>query len=166
MKTISVLLLLFLCCQTVVSQQPSQTDSNTPLDLLKPNYPVPYGIAKSEEIAAVLRRVHGYLDEVTPAAFVNSQTRDVLSDLTRIDENTILQPGDFRIVSYEWGVTSATSQSPCKRAGFISIGFRILASAFRSARLLPGNVSYGDLHLWFLRAPSIAVGLTRLLLVR
>jgi len=65
---------------------------------------VPYGIAKSEEIAAVLNRIHGYLDEVTPAAFVNSKTGDVLSDLTRIDENTTLKPGDFRIVSYEWGV--------------------------------------------------------------
>jgi unsaturated rhamnogalacturonyl hydrolase len=105
MKTISMFLLLFLAFPAVVSQQPSQTDSNTPLHLLKPNYPVPYGIAKSEEIAAVLRRVHGYLDEVTPTAFVNSRTRDVLSDLARIDENTTLQPGDFRIVSYEWGVT-------------------------------------------------------------
>ena len=64
-------------------------------------------LTKSEEIAAVLNRVHGYLDQVTPIAFVNSKTSDVLADLTRIDENTILKPGDFRIVSYEWGVTYA-----------------------------------------------------------
>ena len=91
---------MLLLCQTVASQQAPQTDSNTPLHQLKPNYPVPYGIAKSEEIAAVLNRIHGYLDEVTPAAFVNSKTGEVLSDLTRIDENTTLKPGDFRIVSY------------------------------------------------------------------
>ena len=107
MKTITLFLLLVLLCQTVVSQQAPQTDSNTPLHQLKPNYPVPYGIAKSEEIAAVLNRVHGYLDEVTPAAFVNSKTGEVLTDLTRIDENTTLKPGDFRIVSYEWGVAYA-----------------------------------------------------------
>lgn len=107
MKTITLLFLLVLLCQTVVSQQPPQTDSNTPLHQLKPNYPVPYGLIKSEEVAAVLNRVHGYLDQVTPIAFVNSKTRDVLADLTRIDENTILKPGDFRIVSYEWGVTYA-----------------------------------------------------------
>ena len=107
MKTITVCLLVALFCQTVASQQPPQTDSNTPLHQLKPNYPVPYGIAKSEEIATVLQRIHSYLDEVTPAAFVNSQTREVLADLTRIDEHTTLQPGDFRIVSYEWGVTYA-----------------------------------------------------------
>jgi len=107
MKTITLFLVLAVLCQTVVAQQAPQTDSNTPLHRLKPNYPMPYGLTKAEEIAAVLNRVHGYLEEVTPAAFVNSQTGAVLSDLTRIDENTILKPGDFRIVSYEWGVTYA-----------------------------------------------------------
>ena len=107
MKTISLILLLILFCSTVTSQQPPQTDSNTPLHRLKPNYPVPYGLIKAEEIAAVLNRVHAYLDQVTPVAFVNSKTNEVLTDLTKIDENTILKPGDFRIVSYEWGVTYA-----------------------------------------------------------
>jgi len=90
-----------------MSQQPAQTDSNTPLHQLKPNYPVPYGISKTEEIASILQRVHGYLDEVTPTGLVNSQTSEDLLDLTRINENTILKPGGFRIVSYEWGVTYA-----------------------------------------------------------
>ena len=31
----------------------------------------------------------------------------MLTDLTKIDEHTTLKPGDFRIVSYEWGVTYA-----------------------------------------------------------
>jgi rhamnogalacturonyl hydrolase YesR len=107
MKTLTMFLLLVLLCQTVVSQQVPQTDSNTPLHMVKPNYPIPYGLTKSDEVAAVLRRVHGYLDEVTPVAFINSKTNSVLADLTTIDENTILKPGDFRIVSYEWGVTYA-----------------------------------------------------------
>lgn len=107
MKTITVFLLLVLLCQTVVSQQPPQTDSTTPLHRLRPDYPVPYGLTKPEDVAAVLNRVHAYLDEVTPFSFVNSKTTDVLADLSKIDENTILKPGDFRIVSYEWGVTYA-----------------------------------------------------------
>jgi rhamnogalacturonyl hydrolase YesR len=107
MKTLSIFLLIALLCPIALSQQPSQTDSNTPLHLAKPNYPIPYGLTKSDEVAAVLRRVHGYLDDVTPVAFVNSKTNAVLSDLTTLDENTILKPGDFRIVSYEWGVTYA-----------------------------------------------------------
>ncbi len=107
LKTISFVLLLALTCGTVISQQQPQTDSNTPLHRLKPNYPVPYGLIKTEEVAAVLNRVHAYLDQVTPAAFVNSKTNETITDLTKIDEHTTLKPGDFRIVSYEWGVTYA-----------------------------------------------------------
>lgn len=102
-------LILALLCQTLVAQQSQkpQTDSNTPLHQLKPDYPVPYGITKAEAVSAVLNRVHGYLNEVTPPAFVNSKTGEVIADLTRIDQNTALKPGDFRLVSYEWGVTYA-----------------------------------------------------------
>ena len=107
LKTIRSVLLLVLTCGSVISQQPPQTDSNTPLHRLKPNYPVPYGLIKTEEVAAVLNRVHAYLDQVTPAAFVNSKTNEVITDLAKIDEHTTLKPGDFRIVSYEWGVTYA-----------------------------------------------------------
>jgi len=80
-------------------------DSNTPLHLLQPDYPVPYGIAKTNEIKGALDRIHGYLTNVTPTAFVNSKTGEVINDLSKIDENTALQKGDFRLVSYEWGVT-------------------------------------------------------------
>ena len=106
MKIVSLILFVIIICTTVVPQQP-QTDSNTPLHRLRPNYPVPYGLLKAEEISAVLNRVHAYLDQVTPAAFVNAKTNEVLTDLTKIDEHTTLKPGDFRIVSYEWGVTYA-----------------------------------------------------------
>ena len=75
LKTIRSVLLLVLTCGSVISQQPPQTDSNTPLHRLKPNYPVPYGLIKTEEVAAVLNRVHAYLDQVTPAAFVNSKNQ-------------------------------------------------------------------------------------------
>ena len=85
----------------------AQTDATTPLHLLKPNYPIPYGIPKREEVVAILDRVHGYLDGVTPPAFVNEKTGEVFTDASKIDPNTILQRGDFRIVSYEWGVTYA-----------------------------------------------------------
>lgn len=87
MKTITLLLLLVVLVQIAPGQQTPQapqTDANTPLHQLRPNYPVPYGITKSEDIAAVLKRVHGYLDQVTPVAFVNSETAGVLTDLTKI----------------------------------------------------------------------------------
>ena len=80
-------------------------DSNTPLHLLQPDYPVPYGIVKKENIVNDLNRIYGYLNAVTPTAFVDSKTGKQVADLTKIDQNTALQKGDYRIVSYEWGVT-------------------------------------------------------------
>jgi unsaturated rhamnogalacturonyl hydrolase len=80
-------------------------DSNTPLHLLQPDYPVPYGLVKKENIITDLNRIYSYLDKVTPAAFVDSKTGQPLTDLNKIDQNTALKKGDYRIVSYEWGVT-------------------------------------------------------------
>ena len=107
-KTIfSIIILLLLSPFSLVFAQKNVTkanDSNTPLHLITPDYPVPYGIVKTEEITNVLNRIHGYLNEVTPTNFVNSKTNEIVTDLSKIDENTALQKGDFRIVSYEWGV--------------------------------------------------------------
>ncbi len=102
-KIISILLCVYLAVPTVFAQ----TDATTPLHLLKPDYPVPYGIPKQEDVAAVIARIHGYLDKTTPPSFANEKTGELFTDATRINADTILQRGDFRIVSYEWGVTYA-----------------------------------------------------------
>src|SRR3989304_9742681 len=49
---------------------PPATDSNTPLHLLAPAYPVPYGPTTVEKVSEVLRRVHGYLESSTPSRFL------------------------------------------------------------------------------------------------
>jgi unsaturated rhamnogalacturonyl hydrolase len=100
------ILLLFSSISPVFAQKnvTKSNDSNTPLHLIKPDYPVLYEIAKIEEIIAALNRIHAYLNEVTPVNFVNSKTGETITDLSKMDENTALRKGDFRIVSYEWGV--------------------------------------------------------------
>jgi len=103
MKSFAFFLIIILLCPAVFGQ----TDATTPLHLLKPDYVIPYGIPKPEEVLAVLNRVHGYLDSVTPTGFINEKTNEPLIDYAKIDANTILSRGDFRIVSYEWGVTYA-----------------------------------------------------------
>ena len=85
----------------------AQTDQTTPLHLLKPDYPMPYGIPKPEEVTAILNRVYGYLNSVTPTGFINEKTGATVTDYSKIDADTVLARGDFRIVSYEWGVTYA-----------------------------------------------------------
>lgn len=105
-RTITTLLVFLLCCPALWAQT-RPNDANTPLHLLKPDYPMPYGLPKVDETTELLRRVHGYLNAVTPMGFANSKTNAALTDLTQINADTILQPGDFRLVSYEWGVTYA-----------------------------------------------------------
>lgn len=93
--------------QTAYSQrnETKANDSNTPLHLLKPDYPMPYGKVEIADVTQVLKRIYTYLNTVTPANFMNSKTGEKLTDLSKIDSNTVLQKGDFRLVSYEWGVT-------------------------------------------------------------
>jgi rhamnogalacturonyl hydrolase YesR len=80
------------------------TDANTPLHLLKPDYPIPYGPTSAEKVTEVLQRVRGYLEAQTPARIVDRATGQPLPDLTRPGAEAIIEPGAFRVTSYEWGV--------------------------------------------------------------
>ncbi len=107
------------CVATAQAQKNvlKSNDSNTPLHLIRPDYPVPYGVTKQEDIVQTLNRIHGYLKEVTPTQFINTKTGEVLTDLSKIDSTTALKKGDFRIVSYEWGVTYGAMLSAANATG-------------------------------------------------
>ena len=75
-KTILILISAILgLTQCALAQQ---TDANTPLHLMKPNYGIPYGVPAEDSVKASLDRVLNYI-----------QTAE----------------GVFRPTSYEWGVT-------------------------------------------------------------
>jgi rhamnogalacturonyl hydrolase YesR len=80
-------------------------DSNTPLHLLQPNYPVPYGPTSVQQITKVLDRVRTYLEASTPARLISRQSKAEIRDFSKIDAEAIIEPGAFRLISYEWGVT-------------------------------------------------------------
>ncbi|WP_338869670.1 glycoside hydrolase family 88 protein [Spirosoma sp. SC4-14] len=86
---------------------PKANDSTTPLHLLQPDYPVPYGQPRIAEVTNVLRRVYDYLDSSTPTQVIDRQTNQELTDFSTFNPNAIIKPGDFRLTSYEWGVTYA-----------------------------------------------------------
>ncbi len=90
---------------TFAQTTPKGNDVNTPLHLLQPDYTVPYGVPVKDSIKKVLDRIYNYLDAVTPAQLVNKKTNEVITDYSKADSNTIFKPGDFRLMSYEWGVT-------------------------------------------------------------
>ncbi|MEH6704345.1 MAG: glycoside hydrolase family 88 protein [Galbibacter orientalis] len=88
--------------------QKSGTDSDTPLHLLKPKYDVPYGVPEKQDVLNSLEKVYNYLNETTPAEIVDATTKEVVAikDFSKHDEIAFKQ-GDFRLISYEWGVTYA-----------------------------------------------------------
>jgi len=100
---------LILACvviqHTHAQAQPRGNDTNVPLHALPPAYKIPYGTTRPEDIKAVLDRVFVYLDAETPAVLVNSKTGEVIRDMKKPVAEAIVKPGDFRLTSYEWGVT-------------------------------------------------------------
>ncbi|GLB51244.1 glycosyl hydrolase family 88 [Neptunitalea chrysea] len=82
-------------------------DATTPLHLLQPDYPVPYEAPKVNDIEKVLTNIYTYLEATTPMVLIDKTTRKELKNNTKVDAATIMKPGDFRLTSYEWGVTYA-----------------------------------------------------------
>ncbi|WP_346238808.1 glycoside hydrolase family 88/105 protein [Niabella insulamsoli] len=81
------------------------TDANMPLHLTKPDYEVPYGEVDKEKVKAVLDRVYNYLQRVTPAGLMDKGSFQPLQDVSKADSNAVFSKADFRLISYEWGVT-------------------------------------------------------------
>ncbi|MDX8339377.1 glycoside hydrolase family 88 protein [Draconibacterium sp. IB214405] len=131
MKRIFLIISLIVpVCNVVFAQV---NDVTTPLHLMQPDYPHAYGAPEINDIEQVLARIYNYLDEVTPAQLVDKNSGAVITDFSAVDQNTIMKPGDFRLNSYEWGVTYAGmllaaqqtgdeqySQYVSERLGFLS----------------------------------------------
>jgi rhamnogalacturonyl hydrolase YesR len=99
-------------------QTPSiKNDVTTPLHAMKVDYPVPYEAPAKENVKAVLDRIFNYLDATTPAQMMNKQSGEIVNDISQLDTNTIIKQGDFRLTSYEWGVTYSALQRAYETTG-------------------------------------------------
>lgn len=96
--------------QDTAEEEQPLTDTTAPLHALQPDYPVQYEPATEQQITEVLGRVHGYLEQTTPMVLLDTETESEITDIPGYTGNTIFEPGDFRLVSYEWGVTYAGMQ--------------------------------------------------------
>ena len=92
-------------------------DFNTPLHLLDPDYNIPYGVPKTETIKKDLDRILAYLWDVTPATLINNRTGEEIKSTDQIDRHSRLKKGDFRLSSYEWGVTYAAMLTAAETTG-------------------------------------------------
>lgn len=112
LKTSSICLLLVLCTAATVfaqanSGQAKATDTNTPLHAMQPDYPTTYGNTTVQDISRILNRIHAYLEASTPARLVDAKTGKEITNYKNPGAEAVLAQGDFRLTSYEWGVTYA-----------------------------------------------------------
>jgi hypothetical protein len=84
---------------------------------MKVDYPVPYEAPTKENVKAVLDKIFNYLDATTPAQMINKKTGAVLNEISQLDTNSIVKQGDFRLTSYEWGVTYSAMQRVFETTG-------------------------------------------------
>jgi len=88
-----------------VAQEKGPAPADAMLHALTVTYPTPYRAMETAEVKVVLDRVFGYLDRTTPAELISKNSGAAVIDLSRADPDAVLKPGDFRLTSYEWGVT-------------------------------------------------------------
>jgi len=100
--------LILLPVEAFSQNQPAkpQNDASAPLHLMQPDYVTPYNVPTAVEITKVLNRVYNYLEATTPTQLTDASGTE-LSDYTKVNAQTKFKQGDFRLISYEWGVTYA-----------------------------------------------------------
>ncbi|MCF0243614.1 MAG: glycoside hydrolase family 88 protein [Bacteroidaceae bacterium] len=103
MKNILLSLTLSLALSPAFAQEVN--DATTPLHLMKPAYKIPYGVPKKAEVKADIDRILTYLEGTTPMVVEDMTTLQPITDYKKIDANSRLKQGSFRLTSYEWGVT-------------------------------------------------------------
>lgn len=107
-KAVIVLAVLFISVASqaqLIETDENSNDFNTPLHLMKPSYKIPYGVVEAAKVKEVTDRVLQFLDKATPTRVVDKYTGEPLKELKKINKNSMLERGTFRLASYEWGVT-------------------------------------------------------------
>ena len=142
---------LLVACMLMATIAQSQKQANdATLHAIKPAYTVPYEPMSKEDIKKVMDKVFNYLDAVTPAQMINKKTNEAVTDVARMDSNTVLQQGDFRITSYEWGVTysgmllATEVTSDKKYSRYVKDRFDFLATWVPAIKKLKAAGGYSD----------------------
>ncbi len=113
-----LLIALFITTQLVQAQQPPvKNDVTAPLHAMQPDYPVPYKAMTVAEVKASLDKVFNYINAVTPARMIHKKTGEEITNTAGLDTNAIVEQKDFRLTSYEWGVTYGALQRATETTG-------------------------------------------------
>lgn len=147
-----VLLLIILPLQSQ-NKKSERNDTNSALHLTRPNYTTPYEIPSKESVKASLDKILLYLESVTPAKVVDGVTGKEIKSKEDYNRNTQIAQGDFRITSYEWGVTYSAMLTASKATGdkrfadytYSRLGF--LSDNFSAFKKLYGNYGLIDTQI-------------------
>jgi rhamnogalacturonyl hydrolase YesR len=112
-------------------------DNNTPLHLMQPDYDTPYGIPDTVEVRQAMERILHYLQRATPARVVDGASGRVLTDPDHLTDTARLEQGDFRLTSYEWGVTYAAMVTAAEVTGDTAYSNYMLERLNLIARIAP-----------------------------
>lgn len=115
------LLMLLATCASISYPSLAQevvNDATAPLHLMKPAYQYAYGVPAQSEVKNTMDRILQYLDQTTFAALDETGRQ--------------LKRGDYRLTSYEWGVT----YSAMLRAGQLTADTRYTDYAMTRMRFL------------------------------
>lgn len=125
--------LLGTACQPATENKEQVNDSNTPLHLLQPEYQNPYGVVEVDQIKSTIDRVLDFLEKATPTKVINKETKAEITDFSKIDKNSLLERGHFRLASYEWGVTysamllAAETSGDARYSKYVADRFKFLS---------------------------------------
>ncbi|WP_269025009.1 glycoside hydrolase family 105 protein [Aquirufa nivalisilvae] len=81
------------------------SDANAPLHALQPDYPTPYVVPNEAQIKATVDKVYTYLEKATPANLIHKASGEAWNPYQIYSDQLVFAKGDFRPVSYEFGVT-------------------------------------------------------------
>jgi rhamnogalacturonyl hydrolase YesR len=151
-KTIIIFSIVLLNFTALVAQVKPGNDVNAPLHALKVDYPTPYEPMQQADIKKTMDRIFFYLDAVTPASMVSKSNDEVLNDISRLDTNAAVKAGDFRLTSYEWGVTysamlrAAETTGDEKYRNYVKDRFTFLAKWLPAVKKLKSEGVYKGLN--------------------
>jgi len=120
-------------------------DSNTPLHLLKPAYPHAYGQTTRPKIESDLQRILVYLEKATPAQVLDKKSGKEVS-AKQPGEQAQFAKGDYRLFSYEWGVTYAAMMSAYQATGqeryktYVTQRLNLLSELYTYYQKQPDNI--------------------------
>ncbi|RVU24781.1 glycoside hydrolase family 88 protein [Sandaracinomonas limnophila] len=106
MKKIALLLIGFVIFESNAQKNiTNANDNNAPLHALQPDYPTPYKVATKETILANVDKIFTYLEQATPTHMIDATSGQKWEPGQPYSDQIKFSKGDFRPISYEWGVT-------------------------------------------------------------